>query len=175
MRWRSSPVSAAAPPTLTGTRRTAALAAAALRCSRCPGRGGRSPRRMGAAFLWSGQSSLVPRGGRRRGAVRVVEGSPQAMRAVARAALCACVDDQLLHESLCLNSGRIGGAARGGVSRARSCRALGVRKRAASHRASDVRTLAFSSLQAKPAIFGAQSTTFVCGKNEDACHSSRRL
>ena len=59
----------------------------------------------------------------------VVAGSPRAMRAVARAALCACVDDQLWHESLCLNSGRIGGAARGGVSRAPLCEALGVCKR----------------------------------------------
>ena len=83
----------------------------------------------------------------------VAAGSPRAMRAVGWAALwCACVDDQFGMESLCLNSGRIGGAARGRVSRVPPCQALGVCKRAASHGASGVRTLAFSSLQAKPAI-----------------------
>ena len=73
----------------------------------------------------------------------VVAGSPRAMRVVARAALCACVTTtSFWHESFCLNSGRIGGAARGRVARARSCRALGVCKRPASHGASGVRTLA---------------------------------
>ena len=82
----------------------------------------------------------------------VVAGSPRAMRAVARAALRAGVDDPLWHESLCLNSGRIGGAARGSVPRAPPRRALDVCKRAASHRASGVRALGIPS-QACPAIF----------------------
>ena len=55
------------------------------------------------------------------------------------------------YESLCLNSGRIGGAARGRVPRAPARQAMGVCKRAASHRASGVRTLGIP--QAKPAIF----------------------
>ena len=67
----------------------------------------------------------------------VVEGSPRA-RAVSRAALSL----RFVSESFCLNSGRIGGAARGRVSRARPCQALGVCKRAASHGASGVRALA---------------------------------
>ena len=58
----------------------------------------------------------------------VVEGSPRAMRAVARTALCAGVDDQLWHESLCLNSGRIGGAARGSVAWGWSWQAMGLSK-----------------------------------------------
>ena len=55
----------------------------------------------------------------------VVEGSPRA-RAVSRAALSL----RFVSESFCLNSGRIGGAARGRVSRARPCQAPGVCKRA---------------------------------------------
>ena len=58
-----------------------------------------------------------------------VAGSTRAMRAVARAALwCACVDRQM--RELCLNSGRIGGAARGSVAMAPPRQALGVCKRA---------------------------------------------
>ena len=70
----------------------------------------------------------------------VVAGSPRAMRAGSRAALRACVDAEM--RELCLNSGRIGGAARGRVARARPCQAPGVCKRAASHGASGVRALA---------------------------------
>ena len=85
----------------------------------------------------------------------VVEGSPRAMRAVSRAALCAGVDELGQNESFCLNSGRIGGAARGRVARARPWRAMGVCRRAASHGASGVWALAIS--KPKPAVFTAQS------------------
>ena len=69
----------------------------------------------------------------------VVAGSPRAMRAVARAALSPASTTSFLgHESFCLNSGRIGGAARGRVARARPWRAMGVCRRAASHGASGV-------------------------------------
>ena len=129
---------------------------------RCPGRGGRSPRRMGAAFVVAADQLVwwCPAAVESRGfcCSDAVAGSPHAMRVVSRAALCACVDASFWHESLCLNSGRIGGAARGRVARAPPCRALGVCKRGASHRASGVRTLASKACHSLPSSRHKAST-----------------
>ena len=122
----------------------------------------------GAPRLLSRGASVV--------AMRVVAGSPRAMRAVSRAALSPALCMPLCvakNESFCLNSGRIEGAARGRVARARSCPALGVCKRAGSHRASGVRALA--SNQASLGQPSSRHKASTPTSSEDVCHSRQRL
>ena len=93
------------------------------------------------------------------------------MRAVARQRCGACVDDQLGHESFCLNSGRIGGARRGRAARLRRA-ALRVMSRCVAE-ASGVRTLAHKQAKALPSSRHKASTHISLQQN-DECHSSRR-